>query len=223
MPSFELNLLAHKKPKRGRRISRNKESRVSVRRINVGTLFSPKYMYRRDNISQEQLDILKELVDAEIPVERPISFKLGKKKDMLFLSNGIALTEYHLDILPANKLENIYTKATNILAKMHNLNISHNHLHFGNISVSKSDEISLIDFKMAKKHQIDWNSTNSIYTAFKEDYGKIRDVLYGLNLGRVGASLFFSRFIENYTQLSSAGKKDLLALIMRKVLDISQT
>ncbi|VVB99017.1 Uncharacterised protein [uncultured archaeon] len=50
----------------------------------------------------------------------------------------------------------------NMIAKMHSLGISHNHIHSGNIIFMKNGELAFIDFARAnlsqapKKHTADW-------------------------------------------------------------------
>lgn len=189
----------------------------TVQRINVGSFFKPKYMFRRYNITQEQLDILKELNDAGISVERPISFKLGKNKDMLFLSKGRRISLLAYDLKSADVLLDYYTVAVDILGEMHLRNISHNHPHLGNIVRGEQDKVSIIDFKHAKRNVINWNSGQSVFDAFKLDYANIRKTMFEMGLGRSMALELIKRLISRYNMPKHA-KEELLGLIYTKLL-----
>ncbi len=208
-PRYRINLREKEKQPRSEKFVGRWSS---VWEITLGRLFNRKKMYRRDQISQKQLDILRIAKAAGISVEKPISYELGKKGDMLFLSGGKELNPRIFKMQSREKQELFFQRLSTIFYKLHNLEIAHNDPHIGNIVVDNNENVTLIDFKRAKKEKVNWKSAKEIYDYFDGDYLNLTRTIHDLGLTEFNAGHFFSFLISKYP-CSDEVKKQLKLII----------
>ncbi len=216
IPKYKINL-ADKKPSVLRtessvgRKSRVFEISLEKRRNLFDRLFgiSPKKgtLYRRERITQEQLDILKFAKENGISVEVPISYTLGKSKDMLFLSSGKELSPRLFKMASIKRQEHFFQQLLDIFVSLHKNNISHNHPHLGNFVLDSVDKVTLVDFKHAKRKVVDWKNSQEIYHYFVSDYVNLIQLSMNLGLTELNTKALLSKLISSYSATSGSKKK----------------
>lgn len=173
-------------------------------------------MYSRENISQEELNILRKALQAGISVEIPFMFEpKGEKRIMGYIGGGKKLGEILLigKITPAQKFSYI-EQISQIMSGLHNLNIEHWHPLVRNFVVDKFGKVRLIDFKYAKEKQIDWNDAESIWNAFRSDYEKLTYSLLYFDLSYEEMFNFFKSLLQRYKKI----KKETIKVGVLKLI-----
>jgi len=216
-PKVRINLLKKAPAKTERTVGR----RSAVKELRLGSflkrVFTRQRMYKREQVNQKQLDILEECHKNNLSVERPISFTVGKRGDMLFLNSGKELNAFRFKLKSEKEQEQILRQLLDIISRMHNLGIAHDHPHLGNIVIDEKGKVTLVDFKHAKKEKIKWQRSNEILYFFKNDYLNLVRSAFELGLTDINVRHFFEPLINNYP--CSAQTKSILKRVVFELVD----
>ncbi len=153
------------------------------------------------NVTQTELNLVRTLNENGVRVETPFAYELvtacGRElAPMAYFDNGTKLTYALLESAKQGayqKMEIMIMHVSEMIGKMHCFGIEHGHPTFNNIVWDEDVKITLIDFSIAEKADIDWTSATSIFNGFIRDYSSImrRARNKGLNIK------FWRRFFEN--------------------------
>jgi predicted Ser/Thr protein kinase len=193
-PEYKINLIKPPIKRKEKFVGR----RSPVTEITVKNGLSKTKIYRRDSVSQEQLDILRICHKFGLSVEQPIAYTVGKKGDMVFLNAGKELRPRLFKFTNLKSQEQILRQILDIILNMHILGIAHNHPHLGNIVMDSNGKITIIDFKNAQRKRLNWANSSNIINAFKADYLNLIRAVFDLGLTDLNAKDFFGFLISKY-------------------------
>lgn len=197
-------------------------------------------LYLRKNVSQEMLDLqhsVRKRVGGRAIEEPLFRTQLSKENIVLYRDAGKRLEDEINDIDCSNKSEEekaiakerIALKLMNLMARVHTQAlVEHWHPHLRNVTVYRKQKkgkkevgktkLKLIDYKYARKKQVQWTNAESVLKAFEGDYFQLDDVLESMDLReRLTRKEFFKALIKQYPMAMEERAK-LLELIFRKVI-----
>jgi len=212
-PRYKVNLIKPKVKRKERSVGQMSR----VWEITLGKL--GRKMYRRDNISQQALDILKFVKDNGINAETLISYTVGKKGDMVFLSAGKRISTHLFRMWRVESQEKILRDMLDMIGKLHNLGVVHRHPHLGNLLMAEDGKLVLIDFKKARKVNMVWNNAEFVFNVFREDYFYLIRNLRDLGFTDLIAENFLFTLINRY-ESNSITKQRIKILLGQLVKDV---
>lgn len=149
---------------------------LELRRLAQGAQF-----FTKPNPKKQRL-IASKLMAAGIQIETPIQ-ALGRGRALSQWQGHSILTQEGKMLFNRHFWNNVM-KVEEIVAKMHSLGITHNHLHGGNITIDEHGVIRIIDLSKADIHDFQKRGKNTKPWALKyffSDLGSVSGTLMAIN------------------------------------------
>lgn len=193
------------------KITSRKIARIGQSKIGLGQ--QPYYV--RAYKSEKVHEIMSELHNAGLNVEEPgsasrktvtVSGHIGKP--LLAAFRGLS----------EKRKNRLMLDAFELLGKIHAQNVKHGHPHVENIVVSKG-KVGFIDFRMAEKVKVNWNSAQDIDRKFWRDYAFIAGKFtFAQKINTRLLEAGFARLVAQYP-CSAEVKTSVLAVIKALLIE----
>lgn len=167
-------------------------------------------------LTNEQKSLSKKLSELNISVKHLFP---ERKSNLVFFENG-GKTLFELlvsNTLTISQKQMLLESYKQLIAKLHNMDVSHGHIHFKNVVIDEFNNMRIIDFKkMTEIKNINWNSAENIYSVYENDYFNIVYHLYRhFSYGKSELVSFLKDVISMY-HCSQEVKDKLLSIITKK-------